>query len=78
MANSEYLTLLKQDPVAWNKWRHANPSIKPDLHGAARTAFSTLHMELLRVTFGREDPQTLAATLRSHVDVLLYGVLDRT
>ena len=49
-----------------------------DLHGAARTAFSTLHMELLRVTFGREDPQTLAATLRSHVDVLLYGVLDRT
>jgi len=34
MANSEYLTLLKQDPVTWNKWRHANPSIKPDLHGA--------------------------------------------
>ncbi len=34
MANSESLTLLKQDPVTWNKWRHANPSIKPDLHGA--------------------------------------------
>ena len=49
-----------------------------DLRGAARTTFSTLHMELLRVTFGREDPQTLSATLRSHVDVLLYGVLDRT
>ena len=49
-----------------------------DLHGAARTTFSTLHMELLRVTFGRADPQTLTATLRSHVDVLLYGVLDRT
>ena len=49
-----------------------------DLHGAARTTFSTLHMELLRVGFGREDPQTLSATLRSHVDVLLYGVLDRT
>jgi hypothetical protein len=46
-----------------------------DLHGAARTTFATLHMELLRVSFGREDPQTLAATLRSHVDVLLYGVL---
>ena len=49
-----------------------------DLHGAARTTFATLHMEMLRVTFGREDPQTLTATLRSHVDVLLYGVLDPT
>ncbi len=49
-----------------------------DLHGAGRTTFATLHMELLRVAFGREDPQTLTATLRSHVDVLLYGVLDRT
>ena len=49
-----------------------------DLHGAARTTFATLHMELLRVTFGRGDPQTLTATLRSHVDVLLYGVLERT
>jgi TetR/AcrR family transcriptional regulator, cholesterol catabolism regulator len=47
-----------------------------DLHGAARTVFSTLHMELIRVSLGRENPQTLTATLRSHVDVLLYGVLD--
>ncbi|HEY5472456.1 MAG TPA: helix-turn-helix domain-containing protein [Candidatus Limnocylindrales bacterium] len=47
-----------------------------DLHGAARTAFSMLHMELIRVSLGREDPQTLTATLRSHIDVLLYGVLD--
>ena len=49
-----------------------------DLHGVARTTFSTLHMELLRVSFGRGDPQTLTATLRAHVDVMLYGVLDRT
>ena len=27
MANSEYLTLLKQGHVAWKKWRNANPSI---------------------------------------------------
>jgi AcrR family transcriptional regulator len=46
-----------------------------DLSGAARTIFSTLHMELIRVNIGREDPETLTATLRSHVDVLLYGVL---
>jgi len=45
-----------------------------DLNGAARTTFSTLHMELIRVSIGREDPQTLTATLRAHVDVLLYGV----
>ena len=46
------------------------------VYGAARTAFSTLHMELIRVSLGREDPQQLLSTLRSHVDVLLYGVLD--
>ncbi|HEY8720690.1 helix-turn-helix domain-containing protein [Pengzhenrongella sp.] len=46
-----------------------------DLRGAARTTFSTLHMELIRVSLGREDPGTLGATLRSHVDALLYGVL---
>jgi TetR/AcrR family transcriptional regulator, cholesterol catabolism regulator len=34
-------------------------------------------MELIRVSLGREDPQTLTATLRSHIDVLLYGVLDQ-
>ena len=47
-----------------------------DLTGAARTVFSTLHMELIRVSLGRKDPQTLTATLGSHIDVLLYGVLD--
>lgn len=46
-----------------------------DLRGAARTTFSTMHMELIRVSLGREDTQTLSATLRSHVDVLLYGLL---
>lgn len=47
-----------------------------DLPGAARTIFSTLHMELIRVSLGLVDSHTLAATLRSHVDALLYGVLD--
>lgn len=47
-----------------------------DLRAAARTIFSTLHMELIRVSLGREDSQTLSATLSSHVDALLYGVLD--
>ncbi len=47
-----------------------------DLTAAARTVFSTLHMELIRVSLGREDPQTLTATVRSHVDILLYGVLS--
>jgi AcrR family transcriptional regulator len=47
-----------------------------DLDGAARTVFSTLHMELIRVSLGRKDPQTLTATLGSHIDVLLFGILD--
>ena len=57
----------------------STPWVRPgvDLNGAARTTFSTLHMELIRVSIGREDPQTLTATLRSHVDVLLYGVLTQ-
>jgi len=49
-----------------------------DLPGAARTAFATMHMELIRISLGREDPQTLPAILRSHIDVLLHGVLDPT
>jgi TetR/AcrR family transcriptional regulator, cholesterol catabolism regulator len=32
-------------------------------------------MELIGVGLGREDPPTLSATLRSHVDVLLYGLI---
>ena len=47
-----------------------------DLSAAARTIFSTLHMELIRVSLGRVDSRTLAATLSSHVEALLYGVLD--
>jgi AcrR family transcriptional regulator len=48
-----------------------------DLRGAARTTFSTMHMELIRVSLGREGAQTLSATLRAHVDVLLYGLLTQ-
>jgi len=47
-----------------------------DLGGAARTTFSALHMELIRVSLGREDPQTLPVTLHSHLDALVYGVLN--
>ena len=31
MANEEQLAILKQGVEAWNKWRHANPRIRPDL-----------------------------------------------
>jgi hypothetical protein len=34
MANEEHLAILKQGVEAWNKWRHANPRIWPDLRGA--------------------------------------------
>jgi hypothetical protein len=34
MANQEHLALLKQGVQAWNAWRQANPSIKPDLSDA--------------------------------------------
>jgi hypothetical protein len=31
MANDEHVALLKQGVDAWNKWRHENPDISPDL-----------------------------------------------
>jgi len=46
-----------------------------DLEGAARTIFSTLYLELIRVSLGREHAEALPVRLRGHVDALLYGVL---
>src|SRR3989442_7719611 len=34
MANPEHLDILKQGVEVWNRWRVANPHIKPDLHDA--------------------------------------------
>ncbi|WP_405166260.1 TetR/AcrR family transcriptional regulator [Nocardia sp. NBC_01499] len=46
-----------------------------DAEGAARTIFSALHMEVIRMGLGAESAETLSATLRFHVDVLLRGAL---
>jgi uncharacterized protein YjbI with pentapeptide repeats len=35
MANDEHVALLKQGIDAWNAWRNADPSIRPDLGGAS-------------------------------------------
>ena len=34
MANEEHLKILKQGVEVWNKWRNANPEIKPNLDKA--------------------------------------------
>jgi len=34
MANNEHVAMLKQGMAAWNKWRHQNPEIRPDLSEA--------------------------------------------
>ena len=34
MANPEHLKILKQGVVVWNRWREANPEIRPELLGA--------------------------------------------
>lgn len=50
MANPEHIEILKQGVAIWNKWREANPNIKPDLKGA------TLSKEDLRdVDFHETD-----------------------
>ena len=32
MANANHLALLRQGVLAWNTWRKAHPTIRPDLH----------------------------------------------
>lgn len=34
MANEEHVALLKSGVEAWNRWREANPDVRPDLSGA--------------------------------------------
>ena len=37
MANEEHLAILRQGVEAWNKWRHRNLGISPDLRKADLT-----------------------------------------
>lgn len=48
MANEEHLKILKQGVEAWNKWREANPDIRPDL-GKANLSGANLIGASLRV-----------------------------
>ena len=35
MANDEHVALLKNGVEVWNKWRHENLNVRPDLRGRA-------------------------------------------
>ncbi len=39
MANPEHLKILKQGVEVWNRWREANPEVRPDLSGAEFVGF---------------------------------------
>ena len=46
MANKEHLRILKQGVDAWNKWRHWNQEVEPDLSGANLQALLLINADL--------------------------------
>jgi uncharacterized protein YjbI with pentapeptide repeats len=47
MANEEQLKFLKQGVEVWNKWRHENPEIRPDLLGANLTGSDLMVADII-------------------------------
>jgi TIR domain-containing protein/pentapeptide repeat protein len=55
MADEEHVALLKQGVEVWNKWREANPDIKPDMDGANLTGADLSMAILAETVFGNTD-----------------------
>ena len=49
MANQEHLQILEQGVAAWNRWRHENRRIRPDLSGANLVRIDLREADLGRV-----------------------------
>ena len=47
VANPEHLKILRQGVEAWNKWREAQPSIRPNLSGANLSSRANLSRAIL-------------------------------
>lgn len=57
MANAEHVALLRKGVGAWNAWRRANWSIRPDLRGANLSRADLRGADLSRADLSRADPR---------------------
>ncbi|MBT5029293.1 MAG: toll/interleukin-1 receptor domain-containing protein [Nitrospinaceae bacterium] len=55
MANPEHIKILKQGTEVWNKWRLANPTVRPDFTGANFTGVNFAGSNFTGVTFAEVD-----------------------
>ena len=72
MADQEHLKILKQGMKAWNKWRVANPDIRPDLSGA--------DLSKMRLSLAYSDKKSTARANFDNTDFSganLYGAFAR-
>ena len=62
MANQEYVELLRQDIVAWNNWKQANPTIQVDLSDAD---FKRINLSGADLSFANLDHANLRRSILS-------------
>lgn len=55
MANKEHLKIIRQGVGIWNKWRGANPAIRPDLSGAILRGVYLNGINLSRANLNRAN-----------------------
>ncbi|MDJ0392806.1 helix-turn-helix domain-containing protein [Rhodococcus sp. G-MC3] len=74
---SEALKRISEFEAAIGEVLRERGGLRTDIEpaGAARTIFSALHMEIIRLGLGRENAATLPDSLRRDVDLLLHGAL---
>jgi uncharacterized protein YjbI with pentapeptide repeats len=71
MANEEHLARLKQGTDAWDRWRAANPKVRPDLSGAILTGanFSRDNLEEVDFSGANLDGANLSEANLSKTDL---------
>jgi uncharacterized protein YjbI with pentapeptide repeats len=72
MANDEHVRLLKQGVAAWNAWRNADPSIRPNLRGADLTGVDLREANLSEANLFRADLSRADLTGASLREANLY------
>jgi uncharacterized protein YjbI with pentapeptide repeats len=55
MADDKHLTVLKQGAVAWNRWRAAHESVRPDLSSASLRGLDLARVDLVGADLRQAD-----------------------
>ena len=75
MANPEHLEILKQGVEVWNAWREKEPSLVPDLTGAALRGANLEDANLKAANLGRADLSGANLNLADFTKADLRGVI---